>query len=194
MYRNPTLPVLVYLWHWKVQSTESNDNWTLKIFQTNSFLPVLPFYVHLEYIAIILFSLIYVHSVRRILMYGMLSFATEDSLRSIHIAAIAFNILYSSSGEGLPWATDCGWSDQRLLRTCQPAGEVWPSSRQVHGLLHAVPWGCGAQGRQRCHCHHQDQAHHPVRGLVSHWFQGKNLAVNSFWAIEEIACKSELSL
>merc|ERR1712087_391297 len=54
----------------------------------------------------------------------------------------------------------------------QPDGQVRPPPRQVHGLLHAVPWRRGAQGRQRRHRHHQDQAHHPVRRLVPHWLQG----------------------
>merc|ERR1712087_814742 len=37
-----------------------------------------------------------------------------------------------------------------------------------HGKYMAV---CGAQGRQRCRRHHQDQAHHPVCRLVPHWLQ-----------------------
>lgn len=45
--------------------------------------------------------------------------------------------------------------------------------RKVHGLLYAVPWGRGAQGRQRCHCLHQDQEEHSVRRLVSNWLQGQ---------------------
>ncbi|KAJ8961839.1 hypothetical protein NQ318_021454 [Aromia moschata] len=32
----------------------------------------------------------------------------------------------------------------------------------------------GAKGRERRHCHHQDEAHHPVRGLVSHRVQGRH--------------------
>merc|ERR1739842_156932 len=47
-----------------------------------------------------------------------------------------------------------------------------PPSRQVHGLLHALQGGRGAQGRQRCHRHHQEQEVRAVCGLVSHWLQG----------------------
>uniref|UniRef100_A0A8B9SLG1 Uncharacterized protein n=1 Tax=Anas platyrhynchos TaxID=8839 RepID=A0A8B9SLG1_ANAPL len=75
-------------------------------------------------------------------------------------------------GEGLPRAAVGGRDHQLVLRAGQPDGEVRPSARQVHGVLPAVPRRRGAQGRQRRHRHHQDQAQHPVRGLVPHGLQG----------------------
>merc|ERR1711975_108750 len=73
--------------------------------------------------------------------------------------------------EGLPRVPLCRQDHQRLLRACQHDDQVRPTSRQVHGLLHDVPWRRRPQGCQRCHCHHQDQAYHPVRRLVPHWLQ-----------------------
>uniref|UniRef100_A0A3B1K396 Tubulin alpha chain n=1 Tax=Astyanax mexicanus TaxID=7994 RepID=A0A3B1K396_ASTMX len=46
-----------------------------------------------------------------------------------------------------------------------------PSTREIHGLLPAVPRRRGAQRRQRCHRRHQDPPLHPVRRLVSHRLQ-----------------------
>merc|ERR1711988_1968692 len=73
--------------------------------------------------------------------------------------------------EGLPRVSLCRRDHQRLLRARQHDDQVRPTSRQVHGLLHDVPWRRCPQGRERCHRHHQDQAHHPVRRLVPHWLQ-----------------------
>ena len=53
-------------------------------------------------------------------------------------------------------------------------GEMRPPSRKVHVLLSALPWWCCPQGRQRRHRSHQDQAIHPVRGLVPYRFQGRH--------------------
>lgn len=74
--------------------------------------------------------------------------------------------------EGLPRAVDRGRDHQRVLRAGKPDGQVRPPPGQVHGLLHAVPRRRRAQGRQRGHRHHQNQALHPVRRLVPHWIQG----------------------
>merc|ERR1712106_177932 len=46
--------------------------------------------------------------------------------------------------------------------------------RQVHGVLHALPRRRRPQGRQRLDRHDQDQAHHPVRGLVPDRLQGRH--------------------
>ena len=54
-----------------------------------------------------------------------------------------------------------------------PDGEMRPPAWEVHGVLHALQGGRCAQGRQRGHRHHQDEAEHPVCRLVSHWIQGK---------------------
>ena len=78
------------------------------------------------------------------------------------------------SRESLPWTADSLWNHQCLLWAGQPDGQVWPSSRQVHGLLHALPWWRRPQGRQCGHCHHQDQEVHPVCRLVPHWLQGRH--------------------
>jgi tubulin alpha len=42
--------------------------------------------------------------------------------------------------EGLPRAVDRGGDHQRGVRARQPDGQVRPASRQVHGLLYALPW------------------------------------------------------
>merc|ERR1712106_1124611 len=42
--------------------------------------------------------------------------------------------------EGLPRAALGCRDHQRVLRARQPDGQVRPASRQVHGLLHVVPW------------------------------------------------------
>ena len=44
--------------------------------------------------------------------------------------------------------------------------------RQIHGMLSAVPWRCGTEGRQQRHRGHQEQEVRPVCGLVSNRFQG----------------------
>ena len=43
-------------------------------------------------------------------------------------------------GEGIPWAAFCGRDHHVRVRTSLDDGEVWPPPRQVHGLLHDVPW------------------------------------------------------
>jgi len=73
--------------------------------------------------------------------------------------------------EGVPRTTVRGRDYQRVLRTGKPDGQVRPSARQVHGVLHAVPRRRGAQGRERRDRHHQDQADHRVRRLVPNWVQ-----------------------
>ena len=44
-------------------------------------------------------------------------------------------------------------------------GQVRPAPRQVHGVLHDVPWRRGAEGRERRRGDDQDEAHDPVRRL-----------------------------
>ena len=73
--------------------------------------------------------------------------------------------------EGIPRAALRGRDHQRLLWAGQPDGQVWPTPWQVHGLLHALPWWCRAQGCQCCNCYNQDQAVHPICGLVPNWIQ-----------------------
>merc|ERR1711924_495662 len=64
------------------------------------------------------------------------------------------------------------WPRSRIpFRARVHDGEVRPAARQVHGVLLDVPRRRGAEGRERGCRHDQDQAHNPIRGLVSHWLQ-----------------------
>merc|ERR1719258_453597 len=49
--------------------------------------------------------------------------------------------------------------------------KVRPAPRQVHGVLHDVPWRRGAEGRERRRGDDQDEAHDPVRRLGPDGFQ-----------------------
>ncbi len=62
---------------------------------------------------------------------------------------------------------------KRVLWALESNGQVWSQKGQVHGMLLAVPWRCGAQ---RCQCGdraHKDKEDHSVCGLVSDRIQGR---------------------
>ncbi|KAJ8569203.1 hypothetical protein ON010_g6059 [Phytophthora cinnamomi] len=73
--------------------------------------------------------------------------------------------------EGVPRAAVGGRDHQQRVRADVHDGQVRPAPRQVHGHVPHVPRRRGAEGRERGRGDHQDEAHDPVRGLVSDGLQ-----------------------
>ena len=97
-----------------------------------------------------------------------------DQLGSLPTYSLSIGHLCSSyiCWEGLPWTVDSCRDYKHVFWTSQSDGKVWPTSRQIHGLLSAVPWWCSTQGCECSYCDNQDQENHSVCGLVSNWLQG----------------------
>ena len=61
----------------------------------------------------------------------------------------------------------------KITSACfEPANQMVKCDPRRYGLLPAVPWRCGSQGRECSHCQHHDKEDHSVCGLVSYWLQG----------------------
>ena len=97
-----------------------------------------------------------------------------DQLGSLPTYSLSTGHLCSSyiCWEGLPRTVDSFRDYKHVFWTSQSDGKVWPTSRQIHGLLSAVPWWCSTQGCECSYCDHQDQENHSVCGLVPNWLQG----------------------
>ena len=68
----------------------------------------------------------------------------SDQLGSISTYSLPIGHLCSSylCWKSLPWTVECCWNHQCLFWASQSDGEMWPTSRQIYGLLSAVPWWC----------------------------------------------------
>ena len=105
-----------------------------------------------------------------------------DQLGAIPTYSLPSGHLCSSDlcRESLSWTIERCWNHQCMLWASQSDGEMWPTARQIHGLLSFIPWWCGAQGCECSHCNNQDEENHSVCRLVSHWIQGEKMTLKEW--------------